>query len=110
MNDILQLIRSGRNLDAMQGLVRTCFERRRAVSRRSWREYTIHKARDHVVATAWRERDDDAHRLAGPGILGRDAGCGAEQGQAERCQRQKRLRFASLHVDVLRRARQQLLL
>jgi len=65
--------------------------------------------RDHVVATAWRERDDDAHRLAGPGILGRGAGCGAEQGQAERCQRRKQVWFASLHICILRRARRQLL-
>lgn len=45
MNNVLDLIRSGRNLDAMQRIVHDCYERRRAVSRRSWRDYAITKAR-----------------------------------------------------------------
>jgi len=43
--DLLRLIRSGRNLEAMTNIVRSCYERRRSTSRRVWRQYAIEKAR-----------------------------------------------------------------
>lgn len=46
MKDVLDLIHEGRNLEAMSTIVRSCFERRRSQSRRSWHEYATRKARD----------------------------------------------------------------
>ncbi len=49
MQDIIELIRDGRNLDAMTRIVYSCYERRRAVSRRAWLEYATKKARDPEI-------------------------------------------------------------
>ena len=45
MEDVIQLIRSGRNFDAITRIVRSCYERRRSVSRRAWREFATCEAR-----------------------------------------------------------------
>lgn len=49
MQDILQLIHSGHTFDAMQRIVHSSYERRRSVSRRAWREFALHKARDPEI-------------------------------------------------------------
>lgn len=49
MQEVIQLIRDGRNFDAMQRIVGSSYERRRSVSRRAWREFALHKARDPEI-------------------------------------------------------------
>ena len=45
MNEVMELIRAGRHLEAMTAIVRTSYERRRAVSRRAWRQFATERAR-----------------------------------------------------------------
>ena len=49
MEDVIQFIRTGRNLEAMTQIVHACYERRRSISRRAWTQYATEKARDPEI-------------------------------------------------------------